>query len=326
MDDPEPQVLTVPERWAGARLDRALTDLLGGLSRVRVQELIHDGGVRVEGEPIAKPSHLLETGWTIEILAVARSRERTGGDEEGPLDVVHEDEHLVVIDKAAGVVAHPSTIVRGGTVSERAVAQFGPLPSPQGEDRPGIVHRLDADTSGLLVLARTEEAAEALMEAFRERRVEKRYLALVFGAPRFDSDWIDASIGRARGRPDRMSVTADEDGGREAHTFYETQERFPGFGFVACRPTTGRTHQIRVHMASIEHPLVGDRVYRGRKGLSREVPRGAPKVTRHMLHAAGLAFDHPVTGERLSLEAPLPQDFEAWLAFLRRARMPGSAE
>jgi 23S rRNA pseudouridine1911/1915/1917 synthase len=325
VEDLDGRTLVVPTDLDGWRLDRALTELLDGVSRSRVQELVRDGGVRLAGRPVRRPSEHVAAGQEIELLEVPRSRERTGSPAGARLVVVHEDAHLAVVDKPAGMVAHPSTVVRGGTVSELALERFGPLPSPQGADRPGIVHRLDADTSGLMIVARTQEAADALVRMFRERRVEKRYLALVLGAPRFDTDWIETPIGRAPGRPDRMSVVRDGGAGREARTYYETLERFDGFGLVACRPETGRTHQLRVHLSSIDHPLVGDRVYRGRRGLARSVPAGAPPLTRHALHAAGLALDHPVTGERLRIESELPEDMRAWLTWLR-GRAAASAD
>jgi 23S rRNA pseudouridine1911/1915/1917 synthase len=315
MTDIQSGTLTVPAELAGMRLDRALVRLLEGVSRVRIQELIADGGVLVEGCPGTK-AQAVEEGWTLELREVPRSRIRPGGPDAIELVVIYEDDHLVIIDKPAGIVSHPSTVVRGGTLSERAVERFGPLPAPQGEDRPGIVHRLDADTSGLIVLAKTEEAAAGLVTLFKERRVKKEYQALVFGSPRFDSDWIEGRIGRTPKRADRMMVVP-EDEGRDARTFYETRERFAHFAHIVCRPETGRTHQIRVHLASIEHPLVGDRIYKGRRGLSIRLPREAPPLKRHALHASGLAFTHPVTGEALSFESPLPEDMQAFLDWLR---------
>jgi 23S rRNA pseudouridine1911/1915/1917 synthase len=309
-----PRALVVPRELAGERLDRVLVQLLGDLSRTRVKELIQDGAVSVDGAPAERVSQQLEAGQRIEIRAVPRSRVRAGGAAGAELVVVFEDEHLVVIDKPAGQLTHPTTVVQGGTVSEAAVARYGSLPAPQGDDRPGIVHRLDADTSGLLVLARSAEAAGPLLAAFRERTVEKRYLALVHGEPRFDSDWITTPVGRSSQRSDRMR-TVPAGAGREAETFYTVLERFERFALVECRPRTGRTHQIRVHLASIEHPLAGDRVYPGR--VRAPIPAGAPPLGRHLLHAAGLRFAHPVTGAELALESPLPPDFEAWLAWLR---------
>lgn len=316
MREIRPGRYAVPAELAGQRLDRALARLVPGVSRARIQELIADGGVRVDGRAASKPSAPVEAGAEIELLDVPRGRLRPGGPATGELRVVHEDRHLAVIDKPAGIVSHPSTVVRGGTVSERAVERWGPLPAPQGPDRPGIVHRLDADTSGLLVIALTEEAATGLVRLFRERAVEKEYLAIVFGEPRFDSDWIELPIGRAPARPDRMTVVEPGEG-RAARTFYETRERFGAFALVACRPETGRTHQVRVHLAAIDHPLVGDRVYRGRKGLRRVVPADAPPVTRHALHASRLRFVHPVTGEVVEVRAALPEDMEGWLEWLR---------
>ena len=307
-----PRTFAVPAALAGERLDRALVELLeGAVSRTRAQELIRDGAVHVDGAPAARAAQLLEAGQTIEIRDVPRARERRGGPMSGGPRIVFEDEHLVVVDKPAGQLAHPTTVVRGGTVSEWAVERYGSLPSPQGEDRPGIVHRLDADTSGLLVLARTAAAAEALVAAFRARTVEKRYLALVVGDPRFDSDWITAPLGRA-GRADRVTVQAD---GRPAETFYQVQERFGRFALLECRPKTGRTHQIRVHLASIGHPLVGDRVYPGR--VHTPLPKEGPSAARHLLHAAGLRFEHPVSGVELAFECEVPADFRAWLEWLR---------
>jgi 23S rRNA pseudouridine1911/1915/1917 synthase len=314
----DPQNYVVAEEFAGERLDRVLTALSGG-SRARVQELIRDGAVWRNGTLVERAAEPIAAGDRLEVRDVPRSRLRPGGPLGGALAVLFEDEHLVVIDKPAGQLVHPTTVVVGGTVSELAEARYGSLPTPQGEDRPGIVHRLDADTSGLLVLARSPLAADTLVAAFRERTVEKTYLALVHGAPRFDSDWITAPIGRSHRRSDRMQVLPAGEG-RAAETFYRVRERWtlPGpFAFLECHPTTGRTHQIRVHLASIEHPLVGDRVYPGR--VRTPIPKEAPPLTRHLLHAAGLRFAHPASGEALSFESPLPADFEAWLAWLRSA-------
>jgi len=297
---------------AGERIDRALVELLEGtLSRTRVQELIQDGAVSVDGVPTDRPALLLELDQEIALREVPRSRRRAGGPPDGELSIVFEDEDLVVIDKPAGTLAHPTTVVVGGTVSELAVARWGSLPAPQGEDRPGIVHRLDSDTSGLMILAKSAPAAEALVSAFREREVEKRYQAIVHGEPRFDADWIETPIGRRR---ERM-CTLPEGEGQPAATFYQVKERFGDFALLECRPKTGRTHQIRVHLSSIEHPLVGDRIYPGR--VRRPLPAGAPRPERHLLHASGLSFVHPVSGEALAFESPLPAEFQAWLDWLR---------
>jgi 23S rRNA pseudouridine1911/1915/1917 synthase len=305
----------VPPELDGERLDRVLTAFLAGeFSRARIQEWIRDGGVRIDGEPAGRPAQPLVAGQSIDLFEVVRSRVRAGGSAGVELAVLFEDEHLAVIDKPAGQLTHPTTVVKGRTVSELAVARWGDLPAPQGEDRPGIVHRLDADTSGLLVIAKSAAAAEGLVEAFRARTVEKRYLALVHGEPRFDADWISTPIGRSSQRSDRMRVLPEGEG-RSAETFYRVLERFRHFALLECRPATGRTHQIRVHLASIEHALVGDRVYPGR--VRAPVPKDSPALERHLLHAAGLRFPHPLDATELAFESPLPADFEAWLAWLR---------
>ncbi|MEW6074459.1 MAG: RluA family pseudouridine synthase [Planctomycetota bacterium] len=306
---------TVTARLAGERLDRALQILRPGVSRTRLQEWVRDGGIRVDGVVVDRPAFRLEAGTTLELVVVPRSRLRPGGPSGAVLAVIYEDEHLAVIDKPPGMVTHPSALVGGATVSELAEARWGSLPVAQGEDRPGIVHRLDAGTSGLLVLARRAGPAEELVRQFRSREVEKTYLAIVFGEPRFDSDWIDAPIGRAGGAGDRLAVVPAGEG-LPAETFYRTLHRARGFGVLACQPRTGRTHQIRVHLASIDHPLVGDPLYRGRRGLSRALPAGAPPLERQALHAAELRFRHPATGESLAFRSPVPADLAAWLRWL----------
>ncbi len=340
-DEPVPRKLSLSQAQVGLRLDRALAELLPEISRTRLKELILDGGVWFEGECLRRPSARVETGGEIEIRSVPRARERSGAASEAEPRVLFEDEDLAIIDKPAGQISHPTSVVRGGSVSEWAAARWGELPAPQGEDRPGIVHRLDSDTSGLMIVAKSERAAPALLAAFRDRKVEKRYLALVHGVPRFDSDWIEAPIGRSRKRSDRMSVIENprpedeprleplrigeeprepEDktkGGKglEASTFYTTRERLGRFALLECQPKTGRTHQIRVHLTHIEHPLVGDRVYPGRKRV--ELPRQAPPMARHALHAAGLIFEHPVSGESVHFECSMPEDMQRFLAWAR---------
>lgn len=319
MDETRPELAgrwTVEEDQTG-RLDRLLTAVLPDFSRTRLQEAIRDGGVFVDGLVQIKPAFPLECGMVVELKPVARSRERRGSAEGMDFQVVFEDEHLAVVNKPAGMVTHPAEVVKGGTVSELAVERWGELPSPQGPNRPGIVHRLDAETSGLLVVAKTEAAATGLLEAFRERTVEKTYTAFVYGDPRFDSDWVEAAIGRNPKKPDRMSVVKDEEG-RPAETFYETRARFGRIAWMAAHPKTGRTHQIRVHLAHVEHPIVGDRLYRGRRGLSLKLPDGVTAPERLALHAERLAFAHPVTGEAMEFHAELPQDLAAFLEALRQ--------
>lgn len=298
----------------GQRLDKGLAALVPELSRARLREIVEDGRVRLDGEVVTRPAHRLAAGQRLAVVLVPRDRTRPGRPDGREFGVLHEDADLAVIDKPPGMVAHASSTVQGGTVSELAVRRFGPLPSPQGADRPGIVHRLDADTSGAMVLARSERACAELLRQFREREVEKRYLALVHGDPRFDSEWIEAPIARSERSHDRMAV-APEGEGRPAETFYRVLERFGDLALLACEPKTGRTHQIRVHLASIGHPVAGDALYRGRRKL--QLPAGAPNPGRHALHADRLEFSHPASGERVAFEAPLAPDLAALVAWLR---------
>jgi 23S rRNA pseudouridine1911/1915/1917 synthase len=215
--------------------------------------------------------------------------------------VAYEDEHLLVVDKPAGLVVHPGAGHGTGTLVHGLVGR-----SEGGEeDRPGIVHRLDRDTSGLLVVARSEEAHKRLQELVRERAVERHYLALVRGRPRSWRGTIDAAIGRDRDDPTRRSLDTDKP--RDAVTHFEVAELLPGHALLNVRLETGRTHQIRVHLAAVELPVVGDRVY--------GVPDRA--LGRQFLHAGRLAFDHPFTGERIDVESPLPPDLAAYLGRLR---------
>jgi len=302
----------------GLRLDRCLSVLIPGISRTHVAELIRAGAVRLAGSAPTRPSQAVEAGQTVEVELRGRTSSRPAG-EARALRVIHEDAHLAILDKPPGMLAHPTGVARGGTISELALERYGVLPSLQGADRPGIVHRLDAGTSGLLVIARTEDAFAHLMQQFRSRNVVKAYLALVYGEPRFDSGWIETPIARSQANPERMEVV-ETGAGREASTYYEVRERFRGFALLECRPKTGRTHQIRVHLRSIGHPLVGDPLYRRRGGPAVVLPPEAPQIGRQALHAARLELEHPASGERVTFEAELAGDFAALLAWIRAER------
>jgi 23S rRNA pseudouridine1911/1915/1917 synthase len=305
---------------AGWRLDRVLVELIPDNSRARLQAWIREGRVEVDGNRVEKPSVEVAARVSIDIVPPAPVDREVREQMARSFSVLFEDEHLIAIDKPAGMLTHPNERTDQGTLADLAEGRFGPLPKIQGEDRPGIVHRLDRWTSGVMVLGRTPGALEDLKRQFKERTVEKTYLGLIHGVPRFDSDWIDAPIVRPLNRRDRYHVAREEDEGRPAQTYYEVRERFAGFAFLACQPKTGRTHQIRVHLTSIGHPLVGDRVYRQRGALPTPVPDDAPVVDRQSLHAHVLKVDHPVTGERLSFEAPLAADVEALVTWLRENR------
>ena len=292
----------MPEEAAGSRLDRYLAELPGVGSRAEAERLVADGLVLVDGRPRPK-SHRLAGGEELE-LALPERRPSALEPEAMELDVAWEDAHLLVVDKPAGLVVHPGAGHATGTLVHGLLA----LEAEGGEDpeRPGIVHRLDRDTSGLLVVARTDEAHRALQEAIRERRVTREYLALVRGRPRSRSGRVEAPIGRDRRDPTRMSL--DTATPRDAVTHFEVEELLPRHALLRVRLETGRTHQIRVHLAAIGLPVSGDPVY----GVAGDLG-----LERQFLHAARLAFDHPVTGERLEVESPLPEDLAAALGAAR---------
>ncbi|HVW18763.1 MAG TPA: RluA family pseudouridine synthase [Solirubrobacteraceae bacterium] len=286
---------------AGRRLDVALAGPLG--SRARAQRLIDAGRVLVDGEPRPK-RHVLAEGETIDVDE-ATSAPPAAVDASAPYSVAYEDEHLLVVDKPAGVVVHPARGHRGGTLSQ-ALAARGAAGGEPG--RPGIVHRLDRDTSGLLVVARSEAAHRALKAAIQARAVTREYLALVEGRPPARTGTIDAPLGRDRRVRTRISTDTDEP--REAITHFSVEEALPTTTLLRVRLETGRTHQIRAHLLAIGHPVAGDPEY-GTPGLLG--------LERQFLHAARLAFDHPVTGARVDVTSPLPEDLERALGRARRA-------
>ena len=306
---------TVDDRLAGARLDRCIADLHGEWSRSRVRRLIDDGHVLLNGEP-GKPATQVAAGDRIEVDEPAPQKLDLVA-EDIPLVILHEDEELLVLDKPPGLVIHPAAGNRSGTLVNALLRHCGELSVIGGVERPGIVHRLDKDTSGLMVVAKTERAHLALSIAFRRREVEKRYLAVCFGLPAAESGVIEGAVGRHPTERKQMAVVAS---GRQARTLYRVVERFVGTCLVECRPVTGRTHQIRVHMAHLGHAVVGDPIYSGRQWRGLEDPRhraACRDFPRQALHAWRLAFNHPLSGERIEFEAAPPTDFQELLAVLR---------
>lgn len=303
---------------AGQRLDVVLHRLAGeGVSRARIQEWIRTGKALVNGRAAAKPGRRLEPG--DELCLAMESLPAALAPEPGELDVVHEDADFLVLNKPAGLTVHPAPGERHGTLVARALAAYPRLAMLSGE-RPGVVHRLDKDTSGLLVLALTEACRLALAGAFAEREVAKEYLAVVCGAPAYDSGFCEAPIGRDPKNPVRMAV-ADK-GGRPARSAWRVLWADPAgrASLLAVRIFTGRTHQIRVHLTHLGHPLVGDRTYGPQENAAwRRDPPVPPRLFhRQLLHAWRLAFDHPGTGERLAFQLPPPGDFLALLLALDR--------
>lgn len=300
--------LAVPRGAAGERLDRWLSDALGELSRARVQALIDQGHVRVDGRP-RKASHRLTGGETVEVAIPPPPPEEVRP-EPIALTVAYEDDQLLVVDKPAGMVVHPGAGHAEGTLAAAVLARAPEAAGVGGPRRPGIVHRLDKGTSGLLVVARTPTAYEALTRQLAARTVRRRYLAVVHGRVARDQGVVETPIGRHPRLRKRMAVLPAGKG-KPAVTRWRVLERFPEFTYLEVWPETGRTHQIRVHLASIGHPVVGDEVYGARR------PRPPVPLEGLALHAAALAFVHPTTGQRVEFNASLPPRIERLLSHLR---------
>jgi 23S rRNA pseudouridine1911/1915/1917 synthase len=294
--------LAVPPEAAGERLDRFLAGLEQVGSRAAAERLLEERRVLVDGAWRPK-SHRLAGGEQLEVAVPERTASALEP-EQLDLRIAYEDEHLLVVDKPAGVVVHPSAGHGAGTLVHGLLGHAisgGGVP-----ERPGIVHRLDRDTSGLLVVARSDEAHRRLQRLLRRRTIEREYLALVRGRPRSRRGRIEAAIGRDRHDPTHVSL--DTATPREAVTNFELVELLPRHALLRVRLETGRTHQIRVHLAAIDLPVAGDPVY----GVAGDLG-----LERQFLHAARLAFDHPITGTRVETESPLPADLEAALALAR---------
>jgi 23S rRNA pseudouridine1911/1915/1917 synthase len=312
------RTFVVPAALDGERVDRAVA-LMIGCTRAEAQALVADGDVHVNGRSVAK-SRKLVLDDVVTLLAEPPEAGVPQAEPEVIVPLRHTDEHLYVIAKPAGLVVHPAgghptgTLVNGLLALDPAIGAIG------DPARPGIVHRLDRDTSGVIVVARSEEAHHALARQFERRTTAKTYLAITQGAPRLDRDEIDMPIGIHPYQREKMAVRRDHATSREAVTRYEVLERFRAGALVRVTPKTGRTHQIRVHLAAIGCPVLCDGLYSGRTliepGFLR-LPAGPPLLERQALHAASLEIDHPASGERLTFSAPLPADLERMLAALR---------
>ena len=301
-------MLTVEPASAGARLDRWLSERLTDLSRARLQALIRGGLVRIDGAT-SKAAHRLRGGERIEI-EVPPAVEETLVPEVVPLSIVYEDDHVLVVDKPAGMVVHPGAGRSQGTLAAAILAHAPTIAGVGGPRRPGIVHRLDKDTSGLLVVAKTQLAYDDLVAQLAARTVTRRYVAVVHGRVRAAEGVVDAAIGRHP--TDRVKMAIRPAGrGKRAVTRYRVLERFADFTFLEARLETGRTHQIRVHLASLGHPVVGDSVY-GKPRARSPIP-----IDGYALHAAALAFVHPVFRKAIECTAPIPERIERLVSHLR---------
>lgn len=298
----------IPASLAGERLDRVVS-LLTGCSRSVAATLVTEGRVRVAGTVVTSVKARIEAGDQVDVEApAARGTAGPVADSSVDVRVVHADDDVIVVDKPPGLVVHPGAGNPHGTLVHGLLARFPELAAVGDPARPGIVHRLDKDTSGLLVVARSPVAYAALVADLAAHRVERRYLALVWGHLETPAGVVDAPVGRSGRTPTRMTVSAR---GKTARTHYSTRETFTSpvpATLLELRLETGRTHQIRVHLAAIGHPVIGDPTYGGR--------RGGITVPRPMLHAWSLRFVHPRSGDALAFEAPLPEDFVAVLGSL----------
>jgi len=294
----------------GQRLDQFLREQLQDFSRARIQLWIDEQRVRVNGQS-AKASYRLREGDVVEAEPAPPPPLKAEA-EDIPLAVLYEDNDVVAIDKAAGMVVHAGAGITEGTLVNALLHRYGNgLSSGSAEERPGIVHRLDRYTTGVILVARNDLAHQSLAEQFATRTVEKEYLALVHGVIKGDSGRIEKPIGRDPIQRARMSVRVRS--GRTALTDWQVVERFPGYTFVRLRIGTGRTHQIRVHLSSLGHPVVGDRLYG-----APEHPAGMPKPERYYLHAHRIVFQQPRTGEPVEVISPLRPDMETWMEILRQ--------
>jgi 23S rRNA pseudouridine1911/1915/1917 synthase len=335
--EPSTRIFQVPPEYAGRRLDQFLVTILDGVSRSRIQLLLDQGGITVDGKH-AKASHKLHGAESIAVTGEAQPPPLRAVAEKIPLKIVFEDTDLAVIDKPAGMMVHAGAGATDdarnrGTLVNALLHHFQSLSSTAGDLRPGIVHRLDKETSGLIIVAKNDRTHQALSEMFSARSLRKTYLALVHGALKQDTGTINAPVSRDLIRRTRMT-TRRTDSGRTAISHYKvlrrSNTRYGRFTLVSVRIETGRTHQIRVHLASIGHPVVGDTLYgapaqiqlasaaKSGKRKSAEAAEAALSLDRNFLHAAELEFAHPRTGKDLALKSELPEELRGFLAQLEK--------
>jgi len=320
-----PSEFVVKARMVGKRIDSYLSSRYPDYSRSVIQKVIDADAVLINGLPV-KASYKVREGDAIRVW-LPELADDAPVPEDIPLEVLFEDAAFTVVNKPPGLVTHPAKGNWSGTLVNALQFHFDSLSSVGGANRPGIVHRLDRDTSGLLIVAKDDKAHKDLARQFEARTIRKEYLALVHGTPSRDSDFIERPIGMHPTNREKMAIRTVEEGGKEAATFYEVLERFRGFALVRCKPKTGRTHQIRVHLAHIGHPILSDKAYSGRPPLTIGDLLGpdhpeADRVllARQALHAHALDLHHPITGEPVHFHAPLPADLAAVLAALRAHR------
>jgi 23S rRNA pseudouridine1911/1915/1917 synthase len=327
-----PQRFTVTTEQAGRRLDVFLAEQLPQFSRSILQRSIDAGHVRVD-DAIPKASLRLDDGSIVVVEQVAAPREGPAP-QNIPLSILYEDDAIVVVDKRAGMIVHPAKGHWEGTLASALAHHFGTLSSRGGPTRPGIVHRLDRETSGVIVVAKNDQAHDALSAQFKSREVIKEYLAIVLGVPDRDRDVVDEPIGDHPTNREKKAIRREDENARPAITVFETVERFAGYSLVRALPRTGRTHQIRIHLAHIRHPVLCDKLYGGGRtkiteleliptskiGQDDKTMTQQRLLDRHALHAHRLTITNPTTGQQMQFEAPLPPDMQNTLSALRRWR------
>jgi len=314
--------LTAGRKVEGMRVDAYLASLFTEYSRSVIQKVIEAGGVQVNGR-LAKSSYKVRHDDHVRVEFPPPTHDLPEA-EDIPLEVLYEDEYLALINKPADMVVHPAKGHWSGTLVNAILHRFDELSTVNGEQRSGIVHRLDRDTSGVILIAKEEQTHRDLSMQFELRKIFKEYRALVNGVLDRDSDYIEGRITRHPHDRVKMTITDDEEEGRDACTYYEVIERFRGYSYVRCHPRTGRTHQLRVHLASLGCPILADKVYSSRDSLrASDLAPDAPDemlLSRQALHAYRLRFQHPRTGKIIEAEAPLPDEFQKALEALRKYR------
>ncbi|PHR95497.1 MAG: RNA pseudouridine synthase [Blastopirellula sp.] len=317
-----PFEITISDEFAGIRLDHfVVSQLLGTVSRGNVQKMIKANLVSINGNP-AKSSHKLQLDELV-LITLPEVEEKVEKDLPPPilLEVLFEDEHMAAVYKLPGMVTHPAKGFWSGTVTESIAAQLDQLSDIGGPTRPGIVHRLDRDTSGVILVAKTNAAHEQIVKQFKDRTVEKEYTAIVSGVSDRDRDLIDLPIGKHPKNREQMSVRRNDPDAKSAQTFFEVTERFQGYSLLKVLPKTGRTHQIRLHLIHAHHPILCDRQYAGHATITAgeltHTDDDTVVLTRMALHARRIGLVHPITQEPLEIEAPVPEDMSRVLDILR---------
>jgi len=320
---PEPVQLIVTPEESGLRLDSYLVTHFSKHSRVKLQRAIASGNVTLDGKS-ARSSTKLKSDQCV-IFTPPEIESDTPIPEDIPISVIFEDDSMVAINKPPRMVVHPAKGNWKGTLTSALAFHFNQLSSVGGDTRPGIVHRLDRDTSGVILVAKTDEAHRALASQFEKRTVEKEYFAIVTPAPDRDRDIIDKPIGAHPYQREKKAIRENHSTSRNAQSFYEVIKRYRGFATVRVKPKTGRTHQIRVHMAHIGCPVLCDKLYSGRSSINRKQldPRceeDSVLLDRQALHALTISFDHPVSAERMTLSAELPEDIQQTVEIIKQTR------